>query len=95
MDSTMMKFSELKNEILQSHNQTEQLLKLTDELSSACEKYSKVKELFWKVEANDGVRIQRFTPNRSPRMWIFSSTTSLNSMPLLKTYPIANFKRMH
>ncbi|CAF3732334.1 unnamed protein product [Rotaria sordida] len=48
MEITMIKFSQLKNEILQSYNNTNQLIKLTDELYNACEKYSKVKELFWK-----------------------------------------------
>ncbi|CAF3590375.1 unnamed protein product [Adineta steineri] len=48
MDTIMMKFSELKAEILQSHNNTDQLIQLTDELYNACDKYSKVKELFWK-----------------------------------------------
>ncbi|UJR27057.1 hypothetical protein I4U23_008361 [Adineta vaga] len=48
MDNIIMKFSELKSEILQSHNNITQLIKLTDELHNACEKYSKVKELFWK-----------------------------------------------
>ncbi|CAF0737011.1 unnamed protein product [Adineta ricciae] len=48
MDLTMRKFSELKSEILQSHNNSNQLLRLTDELYNACEKYAKVKELFWK-----------------------------------------------
>jgi len=45
----MIKFSELKTEILQSLHNTIQSIKLTDELYNACEKYSKVKELFWKV----------------------------------------------
>jgi hypothetical protein len=45
----MIKFSELKTEILQSLHNTTQSIKLTDELYNACEKYSKVKELFWKV----------------------------------------------
>ena len=49
MDNTMIKFSQLKNEILQSLSNTNQSTKLTDELYNACEKYSKVKELFWKV----------------------------------------------
>lgn len=44
-----MKFSELKNEILQSLTNTKQLIQLTDELYNACDKYSKIKELFWKV----------------------------------------------
>ncbi|CAF1047668.1 unnamed protein product [Rotaria sp. Silwood1] len=48
MDITMVKFSQLKNEILQSFNNTNQLIKLTTELCNACEKYSKVKDLFWK-----------------------------------------------
>ncbi|CAF2598547.1 unnamed protein product [Rotaria sp. Silwood2] len=48
MDVTIIKFSQLKNEILQSYNNTNQLVKLTNELYNASEKYSKVKELFWK-----------------------------------------------
>lgn len=51
MDSTMMKFTDLKNEILHSLNQPKQLIRLTEELYSSCEKYSKVKELFWKVNS--------------------------------------------
>ena len=50
MDNIMIKFSDLKTEILQSHTNTDELIKLTDELYNACEKYSKVKELFWKVD---------------------------------------------
>jgi len=45
----MIKFSDLKNEILQSLGNIDRLIKLTDELYNSCEKYSKVKELFWKV----------------------------------------------
>lgn len=48
MDSVLIKFSELKNEILQSITNTNQLIKLTEELHNSCEKYSKIKELFWK-----------------------------------------------
>lgn len=46
----MIKFSELKTEILQSITNINQLIKLTEELYSSCDKYSKVKELFWKVK---------------------------------------------
>jgi len=49
MDIIMIKFSDLKNEILQSLGNIDRLIKLTDELYNSCEKYSKVKELFWKV----------------------------------------------
>jgi hypothetical protein len=52
MDTTMIKFTQLKTEILQSLRNPHQLTKLTDELSNACNKYSKVKELFWKVDFN-------------------------------------------
>jgi hypothetical protein len=52
MDTTMIKFTQLKTEILQSLRNPHQLIKLTDELSNACNKYSKVKELFWKVDFN-------------------------------------------
>jgi hypothetical protein len=45
----MIKFTELKTEILDLYDSISPLIKLTDELSSACDKYSKVKELFWKV----------------------------------------------
>jgi len=48
MDNTRVKFDQLKSEILQFYNDTNQMIKLTDELSCACEKYSKVKDLFWK-----------------------------------------------
>ena len=48
----MTKFTQLKNEILHSLNHTEQCIKLTEELYSSCEKYAKVKELFWKVSLN-------------------------------------------
>jgi hypothetical protein len=48
----MIKFSQLKNEILQSHSNLHQFVELTDELTNACNKYSKVKELFWKVNFN-------------------------------------------
>jgi len=48
----MIKFSELKNEILRSLSNTDQLIKLTEELNNSCDKYSKVKELFWKVHSN-------------------------------------------
>jgi hypothetical protein len=50
MDITMIKFSELKTEILSSLGNTNQLIKLTEELFNACDKYPKVKELFWKVK---------------------------------------------
>ena len=50
MDVIIVKFTELKNEILQSYSNTSQLIKLTDELYNACDKYSKVKEFFWKVK---------------------------------------------
>lgn len=45
----MIKFTELKTEILQSLSRPEQCIKLTEELYNSCEKYAKVKELFWKV----------------------------------------------
>jgi hypothetical protein len=47
----MLKFSQLKNEILQSLHNINHLIKLTDELYNSCDKYSKVKELFWKVNS--------------------------------------------
>lgn len=50
MDNTRVKFDQLKSEILQYYNDTNQMIKLTNELSCACEKYSKVKDLFWKVK---------------------------------------------
>ena len=50
MDSVLIKFGELKNEILQSIANTKQLIKLTEELHNSCDKYSKIKELFWKVD---------------------------------------------
>jgi hypothetical protein len=48
----MIKFSDLKNEILQSLTNINRLIKLTEELYNSCDKYSKVKELFWKVNLN-------------------------------------------
>jgi len=45
----MIKFSELKSEILQSLTNINQSIKLTEELYNSCEKYSKIKDLFWKV----------------------------------------------
>lgn len=49
MESTLIKFSQLKTEIMRSNNNVDHLIKLTDELHNACDKYAKVKELFWKV----------------------------------------------
>ena len=64
MENTMVKFSQLKNEILQSYSNTAELIKLTDELHNACEKYSKVKELFWKVSRCEPIASDR-SPSRS------------------------------
>ena len=47
----MIKFTDLKNEILYSLSQPKQSIELTEELYSSCEKYAKVKELFWKVNS--------------------------------------------
>lgn len=45
----MFKFIELKTDILKSHSCPSVLAKLTAELCKACDKYAKVKDLFWKV----------------------------------------------
>ena len=49
IDVTMTKFSQLKDEILHSYKSPIHLISLTKELCAACDKYAKVKELFWKV----------------------------------------------
>ncbi|CAF3347117.1 unnamed protein product [Rotaria socialis] len=48
VDVTMTKFSQLKTEILHSYKNPNQLIGLTGELCTACDRYPQVKELFWK-----------------------------------------------
>ena len=88
MDNTRVKFDQLKNEILQSHNDTYQMIKLTDELSCACEKYSKVKDLFWKVRG----AVPLVTPRSKEkfRIWIYSLPTSLIFNAAHKRYRTIN-----
>ena len=82
----MIKFSQLKTEILQSLSHPHQLIKLTDELNMACTKYSKVKELFWKV--NFCFYTFLFLENLSLRIRIYLFIMLHNIIRVLKLYQI-------
>jgi hypothetical protein len=82
MDIIMIKFSDLKNEILQSLTNINRLIKLTEELYNSCDKYSKVKELFWKVNLN----IFGFTKKYFLRIRIYLYTMLHNFILVLKLY---------